>query len=273
MSHIAICLHLLLCIFEPQSTAENQVFWLQFLTLQVADWVLGVELILSSYEIFDTVAKVVHMGTKDFMKKNWNRATIFIRLGVFVEIILHFFFSFPRFTRFLRPVIWITRSRELRQLTDTILKTVKQLVHVASLIAFLIGFYALWGNFLFESAPNDRFATFWTSALNLFFLLSLDNYGDLSEDLSGAWPIASRLFLISYLFFGFFLLLPMILAISVEAYKEQQKSVVAGDRLKERKALLQAFVLLDADQTGTIEFEEWLALMKFRLHSVLYLPF
>lgn len=72
-------------------------------------------------------------------------------------------------------------------------------------------------------------------------------------------------FFVSFLFLGVHLLLPLVLAIVVDSYKTQQKDVVSKDRVKERKGLLEAFVLLDWEKKGAIEFPTFERVMA--LHS------
>lgn len=53
------------------------------------------------------------------------------------------------------------------------------------------------------------------------------------------------MYLVSFTVLASHLVLPLVLAVVVDHYKAQQKSVLMRDRIKERRALAEAFYLLD----------------------------
>lgn len=111
----------------------------------------------------------------------------------------------------------------------------------------------------------ELFHGVWTSSISLFILLSGDNYSELLEPAFQLSPWYCLYFII-YIFLGVYLLLPLVLAVVVDTYKgtqsfmfksvDIQKKAVKKDRVKERKALMEAFVLLDMDNTGTEVYSE-----------------
>ena len=99
--------------------------------------------------------------------------------------------------------------------------------------------------------------------LSLFVLLSADNFMDLLEPAYKISPWYS-LYFITFIILGSYLVLPLVLAVVVEAYKDNHKTVVQKDRIKERRAVSEAFFLLAGSEGGKITEDIWKKFMKLR---------
>ncbi|XP_047124812.1 polycystin-2 isoform X1 [Hydra vulgaris] len=180
---------------------------------------------------------------------------------------------------------YISFNKTMTQLQSTLARCAKDIAGFAVMFFIIFLAYAQWGYLIFGTQVQD-FSTYLSSIFTLFRII----LGDFDF---GAMENASRylgpIFFITYVFFVFFVLINMFLAIINDTYAEvksdlaeQQDEFQVGDYFKKgydkmmsklkfkREKIVdiqKALQTADANQDNKLDFEEWRAELKLRGHA------
>lgn len=139
-----------------------------------------------------------------------------------------------RLLRLLRLVRLVKFVPEMRLLVETILRTVPSMFYLAGLFSLLIYVYAVIGTFAFGGNDPMHFGRLHLSVLSLFQVLTLEGWADImltniygcdsfgydgKEGLCAhpaARPMGATLYFISFVMFGTFLMLNMVIGFIME---------------------------------------------------------
>ncbi|XP_065670022.1 polycystin-2-like protein 1 isoform X5 [Hydra vulgaris] len=189
------------------------------------------------------------------------------------------------FLSWIKVFKYISFNKTMTQLQSTLSRCAKDIGGFAVMFSIVFCAYAQWGYLLLGTQVQD-YSTF----LNCIFTLFRIILGDFDfPSLIAASPKVGPVFFITYVFFVFFVLINMFLAIINDTYAEVKSDLAeqadefqVGDYFKKgydkmmsklsfkrekivdiQKALQNA----DANQDNMVDFEEWRAELKLRGHA------
>jgi len=189
------------------------------------------------------------------------------------------------FCAWIKVFKYISFNKTMTQLQNTLAKCAKDIAGFAVMFFIIFLAYAQWGYLIFGTQVQD-FSTYMNSVFTLFRII----LGDFNfKEIEDANRILGPIFFITYVFFVFFVLINMFLAIINDTYAEvksdlenQQSEFEIGDYFKKgydkmmtklsfkkekivdiQKALQTA----DTNQDNKLDFEEWRQELKARGHA------
>jgi len=180
---------------------------------------------------------------------------------------------------------YISFNKTMTQLSSTLGKCAKDIAGFAVMFFIIFLAYAQWGYLIFGTQVKD-FSTFESSIYTLFRII----LGDFNfKEIENANRILGPIFFITYVFFVFFVLINMFLAIINDTYAEvksdlaQQKSefeltdyfkrgyekMMNKISFKREKIvdIQKAIQTADANRDNKLDFEEWRQELKMRGHA------
>lgn len=197
--------------------------------------------------------------------------TVFVML---FDIIFNWTFTHVRFSRILRPVIFVYKSRELRRWIYLILSTLPKITGLALLIFSFITVYAVIGILLFsgqdfyqgERFEFANFNSFGRATVALYVLMSSESYPYIMYPaFNGSVLKGSRyyaLFFVSFLLCVMFFLSNLAVPYLFDSFKKSHVNEALSGRIQERMSLLAAFQLIDIHNSGFITLPQFHDLVK-----------
>eukprot|EP00118_Oscarella_pearsei_P013529 m.109041 g.109041 ORF g.109041 m.109041 type:complete len:797 (+) comp37336_c0_seq2:145-2535(+) len=180
---------------------------------------------------------------------------------------------------------YISFNKTMNQLSSTLSKCAKDVLGFCIMFFIVFFAYAQLGYLIFGAQVKD-FSTFGDSIFTLFRII-LGDFDFL--EMEKANRILGPIFFVTYVFFVFFVLLNMFLAIINDSYSDVKGDTSEGDdefrisdyllrgfeKLKEKlrfkknkiTEMQSALETADADNDNEINFEEWRSHLKNRGHS------
>ena len=224
---------------------------------------------------------------KDRIKALWFTCVAYMMFDLFFTQ-----YVFPekrifRFSRVLRPMYILRTRRRVRNILVATAETIPNLKEflaffTAVIICFAIAGVQLFGEVyigenstaIYESKTNltvlNETATVelyqehfngWGGALvTLLILATGENYPDVMMPAINRWA-ASGIFFVLYIAITLFLFMPVLMAIVFEYYKRHHGVKLLQEKIIERKALLAAFDILDSEDSHTLDFKTFYALI------------
>jgi len=202
----------------------------------------------------DCGIKAYYMSLRTFMTKNWQKGYIWFSALLVVDVIIDVIFSPPiRLFRPIRPLIFLLRSRTIRNFYTTVLKILPRLARVVFLLLFLLLATAVSITRLLRNTESTHF----TSTLGTFkelavLLFTCDNYNDLLEDLILQQRYIPIFIFFAFIVIGILFLLQLVLGNVTDCFKQEATADVKGKVNKKKKGLTKAFKALDREETGRI---------------------
>jgi hypothetical protein len=150
-----------------------------------------------------------------------------------------------RVGQYLRPVITVAFSASLQQSIGHIVRVVPKIAYVALLLVYLVLIYGCFGVLLFRDYPNHAvyFRNFEETFLNLFVLLTTAN-NPMVMIPAYEHNRATVLFFGSFVFFGLFFLMNLMLATIFDSFKQKVKEERFHQLHCRRAAIHEAYVQL-----------------------------
>jgi len=199
-----------------------------------------------------------------------------------------------RFSRPLRPILLVTKVRWLKEFGLSLLNsmfTVIDTLIVPAAVILMFAIVAVISVPLVDNYPQGEvgFHDIGSSFLNMLVVLTTENYPDIMHntliaathkgdpnvgsymgdpDCGSDDPSKCKtpddgfayfwcLFYCIYMIAALFILCNLVLAIVWDAYKLQYRTKTLRSRMRDREALLKAFMALDYDNNGVIERDAW----------------
>jgi hypothetical protein len=156
-----------------------------------------------------------------------------------------------RVGKYLRPVITVAFSASLQQSIGHIMRVVPKIAYVALLLMYLVLIYGCSGVLLFRDYPDHAvyFRNFRETFLNLFVLLTTAN-NPMVMIPAYEHNRATVLFFVSFVCFGLFFLMNLILATIFDSFKQQVKEERFHQFHCRRAAIREAYVQLKEGERG-----------------------
>lgn len=198
-----------------------------------------------------------------FKAEKWDIFRMLLVLVFFIEVVVALSIDVAwRPARILRPLVFLSYQKEMRRWVSVCVKMLPKVAEMLLFIILVVGVYAVVGNLLFgkahfyEGVELENFDTLGSSFLAMFVLLSSENYPDIM------WPsfMSTKsegatwygLYFFSFLLVGLFCLSNLLVPILYQAFKMHRQRLAVKNHLRERRALLTAFQLLDTDHNGLL---------------------
>lgn len=211
------------------------------------------------------------------IRKNliWNCIRSFAVFAMLVDLAINWAgVTTIRFSRVLRPIIFVFKSRELRRWMYLILSTLPKITGLALLIFSFIAVYAIVGVLLFseqEFYQDGRFNyanfdDFGKATVLLYVLMTSENfpyimYPSYDADVSKGSHFFA-LFFVSFLLVIMFFLTNLAVPYLFGSFKKSHVEEALTGRIVERISLLASFQLLDFECKGFIELDRFKQLMR-----------
>ena len=166
-----------------------------------------------------------------------------------------------RLLRLGRIVRVVSLFPDLRLLLVAIGRSVPPMLSMGVMALLMIYVYAIVGWILFGDALPDRWGDLGTAMLNLFVMLTLENFPDNLEAGMSVYPW-SWIYFVSYALLASFILLNVLIGIVINSMEEARAARAPRVRA-ERRAMI-----LAADTDHVISPEEGVAMLAEKLESV-----
>mmetsp|Transcript_2344 Transcript_2344/g.3068 ORF Transcript_2344/g.3068 Transcript_2344/m.3068 type:complete len:920 (+) Transcript_2344:72-2831(+) len=163
-------------------------------------------------------------------------------------------------SQLIRPYLLVAKVKPLRQPLATILYTIYSALPILALAMIAIIFYAVLGTSLFNSVQcegydtdEDNFNSFWPSAIAMYILTTTENFPFVAEPAFTGRPAWAFPFFLSFLCLFVLILLPLLLAQVLSAYRDNHRSRVQSSLTKARQGLLVAYYIATTDEDEVTE--------------------
>ena len=177
--------------------------------LEILDWsILGffvVEILLRMIAVW---------SLRNFFFDGWNTFDFVLVFSTIVPGV-GTSFAAARVLRVLRVMRLVKSVPELRLIVSTLLNSLKSMVYVALLAGILFYIYGVIGTVIFAEISPQFFGTLHRSILTLFQIITLDGWVEVMESVSRV-GLVSRLYFISFVSLGTFIVLSLIVAVIVD---------------------------------------------------------
>ena len=261
----------LLSFFEPANRADT--------TFTLDKNLIKYETVVLSLLGLDLLMETVHMNNdydRKWRVKYWtNRRYVFKFLFFMILLLdyIYFYSSFPasalRFARCCRPFLIMLFSSELRRSFKSILYSVKQIFQLIVFFISITLFFAILGWKFIGDMDNEvefdqyssNFSEILTSFNIMYALISFDGYPDCMLPSISVSPYYLIYFII-YLSLFILLFVPVPVAFVFEAFRSHRSKLVIMDRIKQREALLNAFICLDLENSKSVDQQTFTDFMK-----------
>eukprot|EP01091_Cochliopodium_minus_P000666 TRINITY_DN10581_c0_g1_i1.p1 TRINITY_DN10581_c0_g1~~TRINITY_DN10581_c0_g1_i1.p1 ORF type:complete len:712 (-),score=134.23 TRINITY_DN10581_c0_g1_i1:49-2184(-) len=219
---------------------------------------LGIELgIIICLWLISVLGPLFFIGLRDaLLRPSWPLLITILCFVSVIDIIVSFFvIRTLRLSQIIRPFLLLIISKSIRRTLISIIKSLPPIIEILLLLFVLIGFYSwfgllIWlhldGQAIYNNIPNALSST--------QTLLTTVNFPDVMIPFyNESWW--SVVFFFTFMLIGFYFMLPLILAITYNNYKDSVKT--EGKKLEKKKSesLEAAFKQLDVNSKGFISYE------------------
>ena len=207
-------------------------------------WKWGaLEMFCIAVYVTDIVLLTVAFGWRHFKDKKWDSVFALLTFMAVLDWFLYYaggLHEVFRFSRPFRPILLISKLPGLRRLAASIFHTFFVIFDIAVLFAITVAFFGLLGVALFNddhvdgyALDNDNFNNFPDAALAIYILTTTENFPDVMMPALHDRPVLGLLFFVVALFIFLWLLLPLLLAIVYDRYKDSNQRRLRASRVKQ----------------------------------------
>jgi hypothetical protein len=212
-------------------------------------WCYLAELLFLGTITLDAWLKVYYMGRKSYFGKPWQNGHVALIAILWFDFLAAMCgFQGAALLRICRPMLLVTRSREVRRVYSVVLDMLPKLTDMAWTLLYTVLMWTVLGVIVFGSYCDD-FSSFPRAFISIFVLSSTENYPDIMQQALELSPF-SALYFVSFLVVGVFFVMPLTMGVVIASYEEQSKDQVLQDLKKSRAALGKAFDILGARKQG-----------------------
>eukprot|EP00743_Colponemidia_sp_Colp-15_P007898 GILK01008553.1.p1 GENE.GILK01008553.1~~GILK01008553.1.p1 ORF type:complete len:787 (+),score=107.02 GILK01008553.1:89-2449(+) len=254
---ITIIAHLLLIFWEHPASASGEN----------STGVRLAEAAIICIYVFDILVRLLYMGAVRHFTKYWTRFSSFAIAVMLLDLLLSLDPRWEfRFSRPLRPLLFISKARGLRRSLSTIFKTMPNVFNVGACLFLIMLFFVAMGMPMLggvypDTMDSTSFSEALGSMLSLFILQTTENYPHVMKEAIDYYGLGIAVYFQSYLIITKWIFTAIILGAIFDGYKEQNKEQVLDARVREREALLAAYQVLQDDATEPLNFERFGQLM------------
>jgi voltage-gated sodium channel len=182
--------------------------------------------------VVELTIRIVAYGSRpqDFFKDGWNVFDFVVIGAVFLPGFRENV-TLLRLARLLRVVRVVSVFPDLRILVRAMVRSLPPVGSLAVLTLLLMYVYGMVGWILFHAEDPEQWGNIGDAMLNLFIMLTLENWPSLLEDGMAIHP-ASWIFFVSYVLIASFLVINILLAIIINSMEEVREAERERDRTK-----------------------------------------
>lgn len=160
----------------------------------------------------------------------------------------------------------LLKSRRVRGIFETIGATIPSALLIGFFLALMCVLYAilaiqLYGNVAGYAGRFDSFVSFLPAMRTLTVMLWTEGFPSTVEPAAAFSGFFAWLFFGSFVVIGSLIAFNLVLAMMVPLYKDKHLKRILQERVKERKALIAAFGLLEENSSGVIQYSQWAGLL------------
>lgn len=163
---------------------------------------------------------------KSFFLDAWNTFDFVLVFSTFIPGIGSTLAA-ARVLRVLRILRLVKAVPELRMIVSTLLSSLKSMIYIALLAAILFYVYGVIGTTIFGEISPKFFGSLHRSILTLFEVMTLEGWVEIMDSVEQI-GIASRLYFISFIGFGTFVIINLFIAViidKIQSNKENNRKV------------------------------------------------
>lgn len=244
-------IHILLAYFEKPSAFSAS--WLPYLTGSI-------EIVCIAYYAFDLFLMVECLSLRYLLRHGWSQLRTIVTLLMFFDVVIFYAtgFSSFRFSRPLRPLIFVSRGRNLRKVFSGFFMAMRPLFSLIIFIAFTLVFFSICGYLLLCQLHTPDFplkdgqspGLFTSLPSSLYNLFVVTTSLSLVIDVMRPYWVLSRwtaLFFILFIVVMSLLFTRLIIANAYRGYKEHARNKFILHMTRRRQAFSAAFALISED--------------------------
>ncbi len=163
---------------------------------------------------------------QNYFKGAWNNfdfAIVILSLVPFTGQ----FATIARLIRLLRVTRLVTKSRELRLIVSTLVRSIPSIFNILMLLSMLFFVYSIVGYHLFRNVDPEHWSSFLTSLMTLFQIMTLEGWVDVMHPIALHLGPLSWLYFVSFIVIGTFIIINLFISViirkSEEAYQQMQR--------------------------------------------------
>lgn len=177
--------------------------------------------ILGLFVIEILLRMIAVWSLRSFFFDAWNSFDFVLVFSIFIPGIGNTVAA-ARVLRVLRILRLIKSVPELRLIVSTLMSSFKSMVYVALLAGILFYVYGVIGTIMFAEISPQFFGSLHRSILTLFEVLTLEGWVEIMESVKEV-GIASRLYFISFIGFGTFVIINLFIAIIIDKIQSSKE--------------------------------------------------
>lgn len=136
------------------------------------------------------------------------------------------FATIARLIRLLRVTRLVSKSKELRAIVSTLVRSIPSIFNILILLGMLFFIYAIVGYHLFNDVDPQHWSSFLTSLMTLFQVITLEGWVDVTEPIISQIGPLYWLYFATFIVIGTFIIINLFISVIVrkseEAYKHLQ---------------------------------------------------
>jgi voltage-gated sodium channel len=163
---------------------------------------------------------------QNYFRDGWNNfdfAVIILSLVPFTGQ----FATIARLIRLLRVTRLVTKSRELRVIVSTLVRSIPSIFNILILLGMLFFVYSIVGYHLFRNVDPEHWSSFLTSLITLFQIMTLEGWVDVMQPIVSHLGPLYWLYFVSFIVIGTFIVINLFISViirkSEEAYQQVQR--------------------------------------------------
>ena len=138
-----------------------------------------------------------------------------------------------RLARALRLLRLVSALPKLQLLVGALMKSLSSMGYVSLLLGLLFYIYAVAGVHLFGSASGGRFGTLPVALLTLFQIVTLDNWGDIFNEVVQHVPaVKVAIYFVTFIVFGTMIMLNLFIGVILNSMSEMHAEIEERDRAR-----------------------------------------
>lgn len=209
--------------------------------------------------MMDIGLKMWYMTVKTYLSKQWQWMYVVLVSFLLLETLVSLVYDHGVYAVYcIRPTLLCLRERSIRRFFTVVKEMIPGFLHVCAPLFFFLVMVAAGAHAGFrDRLPAEEGGTPARALYGYWTLIATgDTYGALLPDALKESPVYLACFFAT-LVVGNLFLLSMLMGVTFDTFIEHTKEVVNKERLKELKGLLKAFTILDADQAGYINQDQY----------------
>lgn len=230
----------------------------------------GLELFFLLFISADIVIEAKLLGKTYAKRSKWWKFKFILCVLILINALICLVWPlFPKISRLARPFLFLSRSRGVRKVFSSMIRTIPSILTVSLLLLFHVLFFSFTGYALFRGVSygvcnptpeviqnstfvycstfsngcTNYFSSLGHSVLQLFILLTTANYPEIMMPVykCSRW---SSLFFVAFLFIGLYFLLSIVLAVTCSNFLQKSKKKILKMNHRRLAALEAAFNIL-----------------------------